>query len=139
MRWRLAGFGTFGRAGQGRGRERSHSRPRVARAVAIASDIHAETGGGLGSARAGAGIMLTSAGLSAPAFAWGMVPGDAAAPTPALLWAAPRDPRAEALAAWLAGETAERAAVRRPTGREEARRRRVWSDIDETMGALRAS
>jgi len=138
MRWGLGALGTFGKAGTARGRERSHSRPRVARAVAVARDIHAEMGGGLGSARAGVGVMLTGAAMASPAFAWGVLPGDLAAPAPALLWAA-RDPRAEALAAWLAGETAERAAVRRPAGREEMRRRRVWSDIDETMGALRAS
>lgn len=149
MRWQLAALATFGRA---RGRERTHSRPRVARAIAAARSVHVGTSGGLGSARAGRGFMLTSTPALPPAMAgWVWAPdgmeGFPAGLAPVAAWGParqagvmplPAPARGEVWSAWPVGYDAVPRAPRHPTGRERARRLRVWGDIDETMGALRA-
>jgi len=140
MRWRLAALATFGRA---RGRERTHSRPRVARAIEAARSVHAGTSGGLGSGRAGIGFMLTSAPATTPAMAgWGWAPdgmeGFPAGLVPVAAWGPARQVDVMARPAPAPGEVWSAWPARRDAGREQARRQRVWGDIDETMGALRA-
>jgi hypothetical protein len=161
MRWRLAGWRQRqqrARGASGEQRQQSHSRPRVAHAAEAARLAQEGVGRSLGSATAGAGVMLTpvlaTAGFAdgfapilTPAFRMDAVevsPGRGLAPELVLatsrvaqaLGRAPEDVWAEALRAWLGSEGAVPRAARPAI--QEVRRAQVWSQIDETLHELRA-
>ena len=154
MRWGLAGWRLRQQRTHGEQRNTTHSRPRVAQAAEAARIAQEGVGWNLGSATAGAAVMLTSAMATTgfapvitPAFRMDAVEvgaGRGLAPELVLatsraaqaLGRAPEDVWAEALRAWLGSEgSAPRAA--RPAV-QEVRRAHVWSQIDETLHELRA-
>jgi hypothetical protein len=152
MRWGLAGWRLRQQREQ---RNTSHSRPRVAQAAEAARVAQEGVGRSLGSATAGAAVMLTPvmattgfAPLLTPAFRMDAVEASAGrglAPELVLatsraaqaLGRAPEEVWAEALRAWL-GVEGMAARVIRPAV-QEARRAQTWSQIDETLHELRAS
>jgi len=156
MRWGLAGWRLRQQRTHGEGRQQSHSRPRVAQAAAAARVAQESVGRSLGSATAGAAVMLTPvmattgfvegfAPIISPAFRMDAVEASAGRGiAPELMLAtsraaqalgrAPEDVWAEALRAWLGIEgSAARPAI------QETRRAQTWSQIDETLHELRAS
>jgi hypothetical protein len=153
MKWGLASWRLRQQRTHGEQRNTTHSRPRVAQAAEAARIAQEGVGRSLGSATAGAGVMLTPVAMQtfmpilAPAFRMDTVEvsaGRGLAPELVLatsraaqaLGRAPEEVWAEALRAWLGTEgTIPRAA--RPAV-QEVRRAHVWSQIDETLHELRA-
>jgi hypothetical protein len=153
MRWGLAGWRLRQQRTHGEQRNTTHSRPRVAQAAEAARIAQEGVGRNLGSATAGAAVMLTSAMATTgfapvitPAFRMDAVEvGARRGLAPELVLAtnraaqalgrAPEDVWAEALRAWLGVEGTARAA--RPAI-QEVRRAQTWSQIDETLHELRA-
>jgi hypothetical protein len=132
---------------RGRGRKRTHSRPRVARAAEAARSAQGEMNGvfgmGLGSARAGASLMLTGGSGAGGLSGAGRTGGVVLAASPAVLLASARvsnrtveDVWEEALTVWTLTGNAARDV--RPAGQTFERRHHVWHEIDQTLGALRA-
>ncbi len=130
------------------GRQRTHSRPRVARAAEAARSAQTEMSGGyraqLGSSWAGASLLLAVDSGARAVGRGGGPQGAMLAASPALLLAAARasnrtveDVWEEALTAWMAGGSEPRHT--RPAGQTAERRYHVWREIDQTLGALRAS
>ncbi len=154
MRWRLAGWRGRQQQTQGQQRQRSHSRPRVARAAEAARIAQEGVGRSLGSATAGAGVMLTPV-MTTPAFAPILTPAfrmDTVEASPArglapelvlatsraaqALGRAPEEVWAEALRAWLGSDGSTPRAARPAV--QEVRRAQTWSQIDATLHELRA-
>jgi hypothetical protein len=154
MKWGLAGWRLRQQRTHGEQRNTSHSRPRVAQAAEAARVAQEGVGRSLGSATAGAGVMLTPVAMQAftpilaPAFRMDTVEvsaGRGLAPELVLatsraaqaLGRAPEEVWAEALRAWLGSEGSVPRAARPVV--QEVRRAHVWSQIDETLHELRAS
>ena len=154
MRWGLVGWRLRQQRAHGEQRQQSHSRPRVAQAAEAARIAQEGVGRSLGSATAGAGVMLTPVAMQAftpilaPAFRMDTVEvsaGRSLAPELVLatsraaqaLGRAPEEVWAEALRAWLGSEGSVPRAARPVV--QEVRRAHVWSQIDETLHELRAS
>jgi hypothetical protein len=153
MRWGLAGWRLRQQRTHGESRQGSHSRPRVAQAAEAARIAQEGVGRSLGSATAGAAVMLTPAAMQAftpilaPAFRMEEVEvsaGRSLAPELVLatsraaqaLGRAPEEVWADALRAWL-GVEGSGARSTRPAI-QEVRRAQTWSQIDETLHELRA-
>ena len=154
MRWGLVGWRLRQQRTHGEQRNTTHSRPRVAQAAEAARIAQEGVGRSLGSATAGAGVMLTPVAMQAftpilaPAFRMDAVEvnaGRSLAPELVLatsraaqaLGRAPEEVWAEALRAWLGSEGSVPRAARPAV--QEVRRAHVWSQIDETLHELRAS
>ncbi len=128
------------------GRQRTNSRPRVARAAEAARSAKTEMRDGfslgLGSARAGASVMLTGAALAGGPGRSGRALGAVVPASPAAVMAAARASNRtieevweETLRSWIGGDVAT---VARPAAQPAARRVHAWREIDQTLGALRA-
>ena len=153
MKWGLVGWRVRQQRTHGDRRRQSHSRPRVAQAAEAARIAQEGVGRSLGSATAGAGVMLTPVAMQAftpilaPAFrmeevevsaGYGLAPELVLATSRAAqaLGRAPEEVWAEALRAWLGSEGSVPRGTRPAI--QEVRRANVWSQIDETLHELRA-
>jgi hypothetical protein len=160
MQWRVFGridgrphgrplIRTLSRPLGGRDRRSSHSRPSVVRAAAAAHAARAALAdtATLGSAWVGASAAVVPAhyGPDAPARQSSAHERGAIQAAPVIAWAGEgadsvvEDVWTAALAAWITGEGAERQGPHAGSDRGVRRRQHMWADIDDTLGAMRAS